>query len=245
MPRTRKRRRGPFPPHPSAHDLVSETVRPRPRVKICGLTRREDAELAVQLGADLVGFVLTRGFGRSVAESDADALTHGLSAERVAVLVDEPVARAVALAGSIDARVVQLHGSESPETVQAVREAGGWRVWKAVRARTLEDVAQAVLHYGSLVDGMLVEGWREGVLGGGGAKLAVAPATLRTVLPEGLEFVLAGGLTADSVAAAIEDFRPDVVDVSSGVEGRPGRKDAAAMRRFVAAAKDPWKGSRL
>lgn len=217
--------------------MAPEPVGRRPHVKICGLTRREDAELAVRLGADFVGFVLTAGFGRSVAEPDAGALAAGLAATRVAVLVDEPVSRAAAMARSIDAGVVQLHGSEPPAVVREMRDAGDWRVWKAVRARSVEAVVRAVLDYGDIADGVLVEGWKEGVLGGGGAKLDLDPAGVRAAVPKRLTFVLAGGLTPESVAAAIDGFRPDVVDVSSGVEQNPGCKDESTMRRFLAAAR--------
>lgn len=207
------------------------------RVKICGLTRNDDARLAERLGADLLGFVLSRGFGRSVPEENARNVTRGTTLERVAVLVDEPVERAARLARSIDAAVIQLHGSESPETVGELRNVGDWRVWKALRARSLEDVARAVLDYGPLVDGLLLEGWKPGVTGGGGARLELRPEDVRREMADGPALVLAGGLTPDNVAEAVSAFDPDVVDVSSGVETTPGRKDAERMRRFVAAAR--------
>jgi len=218
--------------------LGPDATRNGPLVKICGLTRREDAELAEQLGADYLGFVLSEGFARTVHEADARSLTEGLATARVAVLVDPPVARAAALARAIDAEVIQLHGSESPEVLERLRESGDWRVWKAVRARGIEDVVQAVLDYGAIADGLLVEGWKESVVGGGGVTLALGPESVRATLPEGLTFVLAGGLTPESVGAAIEAFRPAVVDVSSGVEGSPGVKDAERLRRFLLAARD-------
>lgn len=207
------------------------------RVKICGLTNNEDARLAERLGADLLGFVLSGGFGRSVPEESAPDVTRGTTLDRVAVLVDEPVERAARLARSIDAAVIQLHGSESPETVGELRNVGDWRVWKAVRARSLEDVARAVLDYGPLVDGILLEGWKPGVIGGGGARLELRPEDVRREMAGGPELVLAGGLTPDNVAEAVAGFGPDVVDVSSGVETTPGRKDPERMRRFVAAAR--------
>lgn len=209
-----------------------------PAVKICGLTRRQDAELAEESGADYLGFVLSTGFARTVREEDAPAIAKGLATARVAVLVDEPVTRARDLARAIDAQVIQLHGSEPPEVVARLRESGGWQVWKAVRARSIEDVARAVLHYGAIANGLLVEGWREGVVGGGGVTLALEPGSVRATVPEGLTFVLAGGLRPESVAEAIGAFRPAVVDVSSGVEGRLGEKDAERLRRFLHAARE-------
>jgi len=204
-----------------------------PRVKICGLTRLDDAQAAEASGADLLGFVLSRGFARTVAASGIADLVRGTRAPRVAVLVDEPVARAVALARSLDASIVQLHGAEPPETVRAVGQAGPWRVWKAVRARTVEDVRSAVLDYDGVADGLVVEGYREGAIGGSGLVLEVASEDVRATIPRTMDFVLAGGLTPATVREAVIRFWPDVVDVSSGVEGAPGLKDPDAMRAFV------------
>lgn len=209
----------------------------QPRVKICGLTHNDDARLAERVGADLLGFVLSRGFGRSVPEDDASSVAFGTGVERVAVLVDEPVDRAARLARSIEAAVIQLHGSESPETVERLRSAGEWRVWKAVRVRSLGDVARAVLDYGPLVDGLLLEGWKPGVTGGGGARLELRPDEVRREMAAGPALVLAGGLTPDNVADAVAQFGPDIVDVSSGVETTPGRKNPELVRRFVAVVK--------
>lgn len=209
-----------------------------PRVKICGLTHNDDARLAERLGADLLGFVLSHGFGRSVPDDEASGVVLGTGVERVAVLVDEPVERAARLARSIDAAVIQLHGSESPETVERLRSVGEWRVWKAVRARSLEDVARAVLDYGPLVDGLLLEGWKPGVTGGGGARLELRPDEVRRAMATGPALVLAGGLTPDNVAEAVARFGPDIVDVSSGVETTPGRKDPERVRQFLAVVKE-------
>jgi phosphoribosylanthranilate isomerase len=195
------------------------------RVKICGLTQAEDARMAERAGADFLGFVLTPGFGRSVPPGAAPALVEGTSRPRVAV-------------SSIDASVLQLHGSEPRETVEALRGLGDWRIWKAVRAGSVEDVARAVLVYGPLVDALLLEGRRQGIVGGGGVRLEVEPERARELIPDGLEFVLAGGLDPDSVGEAVARFRPNIVDVSSGVEREPGRKDEAALIRFVRAAKE-------
>jgi phosphoribosylanthranilate isomerase len=212
------------------------------RVKICGLTCSEDARSAESLGADFLGFVLSEGFGRSVPEARVAGVAEGTSAARVAVLVDEPAGRAAALAGSLGASVVQLHGSESPETAGIVRASGPWHVWKAVRARSIEDVARYVLDYGSVVDGLVVEGWKEGVVGGGGARLELRPDDVRTVVPRHLTFVLAGGLTPDGVGDAVVRFSPDVVDVSSGVELALGRKDPEKVRAFIEAARGAERG---
>ncbi len=207
------------------------------KVKICGLTRRADVLAAERARADYLGVVLSSGFSRSVPRADVTALFAGTRASRVAVLVDETPEVAVACAQALGAEVLQLHGHERPEVLEALRRSGPWTLWKAVRAKAIEDVARAVAEYGEVAHGLLVEGWKEGALGGSGARLALDPAGVRAVIPESLEFVLAGGLAADSVAAAVRGFRPDVVDVSSGVEAAPGLKDPALVTAFVEAAR--------
>jgi phosphoribosylanthranilate isomerase len=118
-----------------------------------------------------------------------------------------------------------------------LRTRGSWKLWKAVRARTPEDVARTVERYAEVADGILVEGWREGVVGGGGVQVGVDPGEVRSLIPERLDFVLAGGLRPDTLADALAAFRPDVVDVSSGVELEVGRKDHALVAGFVSAAR--------
>ncbi len=209
-----------------------------PEVKICGLTRREDAEHAASLGADYLGVVLSPGFRRSVAEAEADALLRGLAPVRVAVLVDEEPARAAEFARAVGAGVIQLHGSEPREVVVELAAEGGWRLWKSVRAREPDDVRRAVDRYGPWAEAILVEGHVEGVVGGGGARLSQERfGGLRELVPAPLRTVLAGGLTPDSVAEAVDHFGPHVVDVSSGVEVGAGRKDPDLIARFIREAR--------
>lgn len=213
-------------PHPDAEAGVA--------VKICGLRRREDVRAAERAGARYAGVVLSRGFTRSVEPDRAAAILEGTPLTRVAVLVDETPEEAARLARLVGAQVAQLHGEESPEDVWALRALGPWKVWKAVRAASPADVEEALARYGGVVDALLLEGRREGIVGGGGARLEVEDHPLREPA-RSVTFVLAGGLTPESVGAAVERHRPDVVDVSSGVEARPGEKDAARIRAFVEA----------
>ena len=208
------------------------------RVKICGLTRREDVVMADELGADYVGVVLSPGFGRSVDLSAAPGLVRGVSATRVAVLVDVDPDAAEAAAEALGAGVVQLHGEESPEVVEAVGALGPWEVWKAVRVRTPADLTDALTRFGSVADGILVEGRKDGVVGGGGARadLGVLEAVRGEVSPE-LTLILAGGLTPANVREGVARLRPSVVDVSSGVEEIPGNKSRALVQRFIGEAR--------
>ncbi len=208
------------------------------RAKICGLTRREDVLAADAAGAHYLGVILSAGFGRSVRPADARALLTDTRALRVAVLVDEPVDAAASAAHALGADIIQLHGDEPPEMLEALRTRGAWKLWKAVRARSVEDVDQAVQLYGQLVEGFLIEGWNPGPLGVGGARVTLDPARVRALVAPPTTFVLAGGLTPDTVADAVRSFRPDVVDVSSGVERALGEKDHEKVSGFIDAARD-------
>jgi phosphoribosylanthranilate isomerase len=204
----------------------------RPRVKICGLTRNEDAQLADTLGADYLGVVLSGGFGRSVRPEAAASVLDGTSAKSVAVVVDETATRTAELARHIGASVIQLHGSEDLQVVRELRGLGDWVLWKAVRAASITDLTRVVAALGASIDGLLVEGWSEGVVGGGGVRLGLDPSEVRAHLPPGVDFVLAGGLTHESVGEAAVRFRPDVVDVSSGLERSLGVKEPELLRLF-------------
>lgn len=209
-----------------------------PRVKICGLRRREDVLAADDLGATYLGVIATTGFGRSVDPAAAAALVAGVRAIPVAVTVDEAPRAAAAFGHALGAGVLQLHGHEPVDVVRELGLLGSWRLWKSVRAATLDDVRRAVDLYGSWVHGILVEGRLEGVVGGGGAALDPARfQATRCAVPSSHQFILAGGLTADTVAVAVARWEPDVVDVSSGVEVEHGRKDRDLVRRFIQAVR--------
>jgi phosphoribosylanthranilate isomerase len=208
-----------------------------PLVKICGLTRTEDIVFAQEAGADYVGMVLSKGFGRSVPEGAARAMVAGVTARRVAVTVDESAETSAVLGRSIDASVIQLHGGESVDTARALRALGSWSIWKAIRARSVEDVRRVVEEFGETIDGILVEGWRDGAIGGAGLTLELHPREVGGLLPSSLTFILAGGLRPDSVGGAVARFAPDVVDVSSGIEREPGLKDPALVEAFMQAAR--------
>lgn len=210
----------------------------RPLVKICGLTRRVDAERAAAVGANYLGVVLSEGFGRSVPPRSAGEIVDGLGVPSVAVLVDETPAAAAAAGQAIGASVLQLHGSEDVGCVRALRDLGDWSLWKAVRARSLHDVQKGVDRFGPHVDGLLIEGWRSGAIGGAGLRLEIDPEDVRRSVPEQLIFILAGGMTPETVSGAVARFRPDVVDVSSGVEREVGMKDHDLIEAFVHQARD-------
>lgn len=209
-----------------------------PRVKICGLARRADAESAAAAGASFGGVILAPGGKRTVSPADAAALLAGLPLRRVGVFVDAPLGSLVRDAATAGLDVVQLHGDEDAAFVRALRSAGPWTLWKAVRPRTAEDFVAAVEEFAAVVDGLLLDGWSAAARGGTGHRFPWEEvARVRHLLGPGVELIAAGGLAADNVARAVALLSPAVVDVSSGVELSPGVKDPAAVAAFVAAAR--------
>ncbi len=207
-----------------------------PGLKVCGITRRADAQAAAAAGASFLGVVLAPGGPRTVAPEAARDLLAGLPARRVGVFVD---ASADALRGAGEAAaldILQLHGDESPELVRALREEGRWEVWKAIRPRDADEFRAGVDRYAGTVDALLLDGFSTRAHGGTGTRFPweeVAP--LRDEVPSGTLLVVAGGMRAADVDRAVALLRPDVVDVSSGVETSPGVKDGAEIEHFAAA----------
>lgn len=207
-------------------------------VKICGVGRRRDVEAAAGAGADYVGLVFADSPRRVTAERalelSEEARRRGL--DPVGVFVDRGAAEVEDRAGEAGLRVVQLHGRETPETCRLLRETGRV-VWKAVRPRSREALWAAADRYRDVADALLVEGHSPRRAGGTGS--AFPHEWLEG--PDGrrldARLVLAGGLDADNVAAAVRRVRPAVVDVSSGVESAPGEKSPDAIRAFVAAVR--------
>lgn len=200
------------------------------RVKICGITTPEDARLAAAAGADAVGLVLWPGSPRYVDEERAREICSGLPpfVVRVGVFVDATRERLAHCAVSLGLDVLQIHGDVPPDWLSSLPR----RTLKAIQVGPGFDPEQALRYVGH-ADGILLDtGTSDGARGGTGRafdwKLAEA---VRAGAPY---LVLAGGLRPDNVRQAIEAVRPDAVDVSSGVEAEPGRKDPEAVRAFVA-----------
>jgi phosphoribosylanthranilate isomerase len=208
-----------------------------PAVKVCGLTRLRDAEVAAEAGAAYLGAILAPGYRRSVTASAARVIFRGFQAQAVGVFVDSDGDALRSAAGSAGLRVVQLHGEESPEVADEVRSAG-YEVWKAVRVRDADDVDAALRRYAGSVDALLLDGYDPSAAGGTGTRFDWSAVAARLgPLPDGLRLVAAGGLRPENVAEAARTLRPHVVDVSSGVESAPGIKDPAAVRAFVRAVR--------
>lgn len=198
-------------------------------IKICGVTRVEDAERALALGVEAIGLNFWSGSRRrcdvGVAREIA-ALASG-RARVVAVVVDASLAEIAELRGRTGIDWVQLHGDEGPETVRACLPAA----YAAVRAGGEEGWRAAMAAPGIEV---LLDASVPGEKGGTGV---VADWALAARIARARPLWLAGGLTAKNVAAAIAAVAPMGVDCASGVESAPGVKDAAEMEAFVRAAR--------
>lgn len=197
-------------------------------VKICGLTRLEDARLAWELGASALGFVFHPASPRAVTAAQVAGIRRGLPAEAfcVGVFVDVAPDRinAIALEAGLDA--VQLHGRETPEHCAAVLRP----VIKAIRAED-EDRLTAFPAAAFLLDAV-----HPTLAGGTGLK---ADWALAARLARRVPLILAGGLRPDNLQAAAAAVRPLALDVSSGVEAAPGVKDAARLEDLLTRMNPP------
>ena len=208
-------------------------MRARTRIKICGLTCVEDALLAAELGADALGFNFYDKSPRCIAPADAWKIIRKLPGliTAVGVFVNWDAASVIALAKSLHLSAIQLHGDESAAvTSECSRYVS---VIKAFRASADFSSAEFRKHRDAtsfLLDAAPA-GEKAQSFGGtghvGDRKLAARIAAKYRIL-------LAGGLTPENVAEAIRAVRPFAVDVASGVESRPGKKDPAKLRAFFA-----------
>ena len=203
-------------------------------IKFCGLTRAEDLRHAAILGARYAGVILTTS-PREVDDDRARKLFAGAGSgvQRVGVFGQEAPERVAARAAAIGLDVVQLHGDPDDAMIARLREHWTGAVWAALRLRG-SDVPGTARELFAMADAVVLDAHSYGQLGGTGRALPWKELRDRvhSLRAGRAKLVLAGGLTPDNVGAAIDLLQPDVVDVSSGVEESPGRKDAAKMRSF-------------
>jgi phosphoribosylanthranilate isomerase len=206
-------------------------------VKICGLSSEASLAAALASGADLVGLVFFPPSPRAVSPALARSLAASARghAKIVALMVDPSDAEIATAVDSAAPDFIQLHGGETAQRVAEIRRRWRLPVIKAIAVETASDVAKA-RHYAGHADLILFDARApaEGSRPGGNG----APFDWSALAGVGkLRFMLSGGLTPENVAAAIRATGATMVDVSSGVERRPGEKDHDLMRRFIRAAK--------
>lgn len=206
-------------------------------VKICGLTTPDDVDAAVQAGARYLGFVFFAKSPRAVTTDSAAALALRVppGVMRVGLFVNADDDFLASVLDHVALDMIQMHGTEPPARVAAVKARFGLPVMKAVGVSGPQDL-DALWDYGLVADQLLVDAKppKEAALPGGNGvafdwRLLVGRKWLKP-------WMLAGGLTPDNVAQAIRLTAAPAVDVSSGVERAPGVKDPALIRAFVAAA---------
>ncbi len=199
------------------------------RIKICGITNLKDGQLAAALGAHALGFIFHPKSPRSIEPDAARDIIRRLPpfVLSVGVFVDEDDGVVRDIAGHVGLDWIQLHGRESPEYCRSL----GRRIIKALRVKDHSSLS-VLADYRGAVQAFLLDTYRPGTPGGTGETF---DWDLARQAGEYGPIILAGGLTAENVAAAIRAARPQGVDVASGVEAAPGRKDPEKLRDFLAA----------
>ncbi len=202
------------------------------RVKICGMTRLEDAQLAVKLGAWAVGFVFVRESPRYIKLSEAERISAALGGTviKVGVVVNFSENEILQLAPIVD--VLQFHGDESVQFCEEMCKKSGKAYFKAIGPKSPEELSQ--LQEFSSAQAVLIDAASSarspGERGGTGQLSDWKLARDAQILYR--KIVLAGGLRPENVAQAVREVKPYAVDVSSGVEAHPGKKDPEKLLRF-------------
>ncbi len=208
-------------------------------VKICGLSTPDTLDVALDAGADMVGFVFFPPSPRNLGIEAARALGERAQgrAKKVALSVDATDAELDRVVEALKPDMLQLHGKETPERVVAVRSRFRLPVMKALPVETRADLSPVHL-YAKVVDWLLFDGRApRGASRPGGLGKTFDWRVLDKLNP-GVPFMLSGGLDAANLAEALRITRAPAVDVSSGVERAPGEKDPDKIRAFVRAARD-------
>jgi phosphoribosylanthranilate isomerase len=208
--------------------------------KICGLRTPETVNAAVDGGADLIGFNFFTRTPRYVEPAAAAALGRNLprSVVKTGRFVDDDDARSAAILAAVPLDLLQLHGSETPERVAAIRAKFGLPVMKVIKVRSAADIARAA-DFEAVADRLLFD--------------AQPPAEMKNAMPGGnavsfdwtllqgfrsrVPWMLSGGLTPANVAEAVRQSGAPAVDVSSGVEDRPGEKNVNKIKDFLGATR--------
>lgn len=201
------------------------------RIKICGITRAEDARSVASCGADALGLVFYAKSPRHVTLQQAQAVCRAVPPflTVVGLFVNPAEAEVREALAQVPLDVLQFHGEETPEFCAQF----GRPYLKAIRVRSDVDLIQCAARYAG-AQALLLDAYVEGTHGGTGAMFewSLIPAELRS------QIILSGGLDAGNVAEAVRQVRPYAVDVSSGVEAAKGIKDAAKVAAFIKEVKD-------
>jgi len=209
------------------------------RVKICGVTTEEDARQAASFGADAIGLNFYEGSPRRVESSVAQVILRQLPpfVAAVGVFVETPLSKIHEIVHGLGGiRIIQWHGKDPQlSDCSPYQLIPAFAVRDAASLDPIQRYLDACRAVGCLPSALLLDGYAAGQHGGTGQ---TAPWHLLAAFRADVPIILAGGLTPDNVAEAVRIVRPYGVDVASGVESTPGRKDADKLRRFLANARE-------
>lgn len=208
----------------------------RIRIKICGMTRLEDALCAAEAGVDALGFIFYAKSPRSIDPEAAQRIIAQLPpfVDAVGVFVDRELQQVEAIVKQCCLNYAQLHGAESPEDCRHLAQiAAPCQVLKAIRVGP-QTTAAEVAPYQDSIQGFLLDTYQKNAVGGTGETFDWSlVGRLNLMKP----FLLAGGLSVDNIRLALEQVLPYGVDTNSGLETAPGIKDHTLIRQFVAAVR--------
>lgn len=198
----------------------------RVRVKFCGFTRVKDAVFAAHLGADAIGLVFYKPSPRNVSVSTAQQIVAALPPfiSKIGLFVNATQAEVQHILSNIPLDCLQFHGDENEDFCRSF----SLPYIKAIRMSSDIDVSQLIQRYTS-ASGILLDAWHEKIVGGTGKTFDWARVPMNSPIP----IILAGGLTVDNVADAIQCVHPYAVDVSGGIESAKGIKDQENMTTFI------------
>lgn len=201
------------------------------KVKICGITNFEDAQTAVLAGCDMLGFVFYEKSPRYIRPDRAGDIISGLpgEVEKVALFVNEQKKTVIDILNQIkEIDILQFHGDETPDYCNAFNK----RIIKAIRVKNKDSIKQMASYN---VNFFLLDAFKKDVYGGTGENFEWKLA--KDAKAYNVPIILSGGLNPENVKEAIELVEPYAVDVSSGVEISPGRKDPELIKRFIQVVK--------
>jgi phosphoribosylanthranilate isomerase len=203
----------------------------RTRVKICGITRVEDAISAINAGADAIGLVFYAQSPRFVTIEQAQKIVAAIPpfVSVVGLFVNAPKAEIEAVLSKVRLDILQFHGDESPSDCEQIK----MPYYKAIRVKAGTNLLQYAVEFNS-AKALLLDAFSETAFGGTGQTFDW------NLIPKNMTkpIILAGGLSAENVAKAIQQVRPYAVDVSGGVESAKGIKDVAKIAAFMQAVKE-------
>ena len=204
------------------------------RIKICGITKPEQGKAIATLGATTLGFICVKRSPRYVTPQQIAIITEPIPAkvERIGVFANASQQEILATITESNLTGVQLHGDESPQFCQNLRQLlpSQIELIKALRIKNLDSLTNAQIYY-DLVDTILLDAYHPQLLGGTGKTLDWQDLTnFQPPLP----WLLAGGLTPDNILEALKRVHPQGIDLSSGVERSPGDKDLAKVKKLFA-----------